>query len=75
MYPTYGRYGLSAGDQLLLVTMKLRLATAHKDLAHRFGIHVSRVIKIFHHWIDVMSREMRQLVSWPDHELVQETLP
>ena len=59
MYPTYGRYGLSAGDQLLLVMMKLRLATAHKDLAYRFGIYVSRVTKIFHHWIDVMSREMQ----------------
>ena len=61
------RYGLSAGDQLLLVMMKLRYATAHKDLTYRFGIHISRVTKNFHHWIDVMSREMQQLISWPDH--------
>ena len=73
--PTYDRHGLSAGDQLLLVMMKLRLATMHKDLAYRFGIHVSRVTKIFHHWIDVMSRELQQLISWPDHELVRKTLP
>ena len=55
--------------------MKLRLTTAHKDLAYRFGVHVSRVTKIFHYWIDIMSRELQQLISWPDHELVQETLP
>ena len=73
--PTYDRYGLSAGDQLVLVMMKLRLATPHKDLAYRFGVHVSRVTKIFHYWIDIMSRELQQLISWPDHELVRETLP
>ena len=73
--PTYTRYGLSAADQLLMVMMKLRHATSHKDLGYQFGVHISRVSKIFHHWIDIMSRELGQLVSWPDHELVRETLP
>lgn len=73
--PTYSRYGLSAADQILLVLMKLRRATPHKHLGYQFGIHVSRVSKIFHHWIDIMSRELQQLVSWPDHGLVRETLP
>jgi len=73
--PTYTRYGLSAGDQLLMVLMKLRHATTHKFLGYLFGVHVSRVSKIFHHWIDIMSREMNQLISWPDHGLVRETLP
>ena len=50
------------------------VVTPHKDLSYRFGIHVSRVTKIFHHWIDVMSRELQQLLSWPDHEFVRETL-
>ena len=35
--PTYNRYGLSAGDQLLLVMIKLRLATSHKDLDKYFS--------------------------------------
>ena len=73
--PTYNPYGLSAGDQLILVMMKLRLATPHKDLVYRFEVHVSWVTKIFHYWIDIMSRELQQLISWPDHELVRETLP
>lgn len=73
--PTYNRYGLSAGDQLLLVMIKLRLATAHKDLAYRFGFHVAQVTNNFHHWIDIMSRELQQLISWPDHGLACETLP
>lgn len=73
--PTYTRYGLPAADQLLMVMMKLRHATTHKDLGYQFGVHVSRVSKIFHHWIDIMSRELQQLISWPDHELVHETLP
>ena len=60
---TYDQYGLFAGDQLLLVMMKLRLATVHKDLAYRFGIHVSQVTKNFYHWIDVMSRGLQQLIS------------
>ena len=73
--PTYTRYGLSAADQLLMVLMKLRRATPHKHLGYQFGVHVSRVSKIFHHWIDIMSRELKQLISWPDHGLVRETLP
>lgn len=73
--PTYTRYGLSAADQLLMVMMKLRHATSHKNLGFQFGVHVSRVSKVFHHWIDIMSRELGQFISWSDHELVRETLP
>lgn len=44
----------SAADQLLLVMMKLRLATAHKDLTYRFGTRLLGY-KNFHHWIDIIS--------------------
>ena len=52
------------------VLMKLKLAIQNQDLAYRFGIHVTKVSKVFHLWIDVMFREMKQLISWPDRELI-----
>ena len=73
--PLYSRLGLEAHDQFLMVLMKLRLAVPNKDLGYRFGVHVTRVSKIFHHWIDIMSRELKQLISWPDHIVSMENLP
>lgn len=68
-------HGLNVGDQFLLVLMKLRLAVPNQDLACRFGIIPSRVSQLFHQWIDVMSRELEQLIKWPHHEIVQKHLP
>ena len=65
--------GLLTDDQFLLVLMKLKLAVPNQDLAYRFGIHVTKVSKIFHQWIDIMSREMKQFVCWPDRDLIQQT--
>ena len=73
--PLYSRLGLEANDQFLMVLMKLRLAVPNQDLAFRFGVHVTRVSKIFHHWINIMSRELKQLISWPDHIVSVENLP
>ena len=73
--PLYSRLGLEANDQFLMVLMKLRLAVPNQDLAFRFGVHVTRVSKIFHHWIHIMSRELKQLISWPDHIVSMENLP
>ena len=66
---------LSHGDELLLVCMKLRLAMPHEDLSYRFRIAVSSVSKIFHRWIDVMSRELHRLICWPDRTNIRQTLP
>ena len=66
--------GLSNSDQLLLVLMKLRLAIPNQDLAYRFRIHVTKVSKIFHTWID-MARELNQFIVWPDRGCIHENLP
>lgn len=58
--------GLSVEDQFLLVLMKLRTEFPNKELAYRFGISFGRVSQIFHEWIDVMARELNQLIVWPD---------
>ena len=67
--------GLTCSDQLLLVLMKLRLAIPNQDLGYRFKIHVTKVSKVFHVWIDIMSRELNQLIVWPDRGSIRENLP
>ena len=57
---------LSNKDCLLLVLTKLRTAVPNKELAYRFGITPGRVSQVFHEWIDVMARELSQLIVWPD---------
>ena len=67
--------GLSHSDQLLLVLMKLRLAIPNQDIAYRFKIHVTKVSKVFHTWIDIISRELSQLIVWPDRGCIRDNLP
>ena len=67
-------HGLHSRDQFLLVLMKLRLALAN-DLAYRLGITRKRVSQLFHEWVDVMSRELKQLIVWPARQVIRETLP
>lgn len=67
--------GLSCSDQLLLVLMKLRLAVPYQDLGYRFRIHVTKVSKVFHLWIDAMARELSQLITWPDRDCIRKNLP
>ena len=55
--------------------MKLRLALANDKLAYRFGITRNRVSQLFHEWVDMMSRELKQLIVWPDRQIIRETLP
>ena len=68
------KFALSAADQFLLVMMKLRLAVSLQDLPYRFRIGITVVSNIFHRWLDVM-RELKQLIVWPDHGILRETLP
>ena len=69
------KFALSAADQFLLVMMKLRLAVSFQDLSYRFRIGITVVSNIFHRWLDVMSRELKQLIVWPDRGILHETLP
>ena len=73
--PNTSKGKLSIKDQLLLVLMKLRTGASNKDLAYRFGISPGRVSQLFHEWIDILSRELKQLIVWPDREMLRKTLP
>ena len=66
---------LTIKDQFLLVLMKLRMGFPNKELAYRFGVSLGRVSQIFHEWIDIMARELNQLIVWPERKMIRETLP
>ena len=55
--------------------MQLRQAMTNQDLGYRFHIHLTRVSKIFHLWIDTMVTQLSPLVKWPDRAMIRSTLP
>ena len=62
-------------DEFFLTLTKLRLGLLHKDISYRMSVSEALVSKIFHKWIDLMYRELRQLITWPDRETLRENLP
>ena len=62
-------------DQFLLVLAKLRLGLSNRDLAYRMNIDEPSVSIIFHNWLDLMYREMKQFIIWPDPFVLRENLP
>ena len=44
------------------------------DTRQPFGLY-GRVSQLFHEWIDIMSRELRSLIVWPDRETIRKHLP
>ena len=71
----YLHFGLSPGDQFLMVLIKLRHADPHQHLGYQFGVHITRVSKIFNHWINIMYVELQPLIKWPEREMLRKTLP
>jgi len=55
----------------LMVLTKLR----HADPHQQFGVDITRVSKIFNHWINVMFVELQPLVRWPQRDILRKTLP
>ena len=70
----YLHFGLSSGDQFLMVLIKLRHADPHQHLRYQFGVHITRVSKIFNHWINIMYVELQPLIKWPEREMLRKTL-
>ena len=65
----------SLPNQFLLILSKLRLGLANRDLAYRLNITEPDVSTILHNWMDLMYRELRQLIIWPDRQTLRENLP
>lgn len=66
---------LSLIDEFFVTLVKLRLGVPHSDLAYRMGTNEKTIGCVFRHWIDVMSVELRCLISWPDKETLMHNLP
>uniref|UniRef100_A0A1X7UD02 Transposase Helix-turn-helix domain-containing protein n=1 Tax=Amphimedon queenslandica TaxID=400682 RepID=A0A1X7UD02_AMPQE len=62
-------------DEILLTLVKLKLGLTNQDIAYCTGINVNKVSPIFQRWLDIMYREFRQLIAWPERERLYETLP
>ena len=59
----YVHFGLSPGDQLLMVLTKLRHADPHQHLGY------------FNHWINIIHVELQPLIRWPERDMLRKTLP
>ena len=57
--------GMSPADELpvVIVLMKLSQGTTNQDLGYHFGIDMSKVMKVFHMWIDVLAANMKSLIK------------
>ena len=66
---------LSSPEEFLLCLMKLKLGLTHRDLATRFSISTSLACKIFHSWLDGMSKSIGKTVVWLSKEHVKITMP
>ena len=68
-------FGLKASEQFLLVLVKLKQAVQNQDLADRFCIHITKVLKVLHLRKDVMFNVVTDLISFLDRGLIRKNLP
>lgn len=66
---------MSAEDELLMILMKLRLASDFKDLAVRFDIGEKTIGQVFHEGIRVLACMLKPLVTWPNKEVLVANMP
>jgi hypothetical protein len=67
---------ISKFQQFIMTLMRMRLAVPLQLLGYIFGIHVSRVSRIFQDVINVMNiRLVDHFVFWPEREVLRMTLP
>ena len=73
--PEGGAAKLSQFDNFILTLMKLRLNASNYDLGFRFGVSESTVSRAFAKWIEAMDIRLSSLITWPDRESIQKTMP
>ena len=66
---------LSKFQEFILVLIKLPLGVSHQDLAYHFNISRAVVLRIIVSWLTVMDVSLSPLISWPDREQLQRTMP
>ena len=66
---------LSKFQSFTLTLMKMRLDASTFDLAFRFGVSATTASRVFSRWIEAMDVRLAFLVTWPDRESLQRTMP
>ena len=66
---------LSKFQEFVLVLIKLRLGVPHQDLAYRFNVSRAVVSRVIVCWLIAMDETLSSLISWPDREHLQRTMP
>lgn len=66
---------LSKFQEFILVLIKLRLGVPHQDLPYHFIISRAVVLRIIVSCLTVMDVSLSPLISWPDREQLQRTMP
>lgn len=61
--------------QLLIVLIKLRLNLDNIDLAYRFGVPKSFIVKYWNAWIPVMHLRLSEIPTWPSPEICDKYRP
>uniref|UniRef100_A0A1X7VJ73 Transposase Helix-turn-helix domain-containing protein n=1 Tax=Amphimedon queenslandica TaxID=400682 RepID=A0A1X7VJ73_AMPQE len=70
-----GHTSLTSFQQLMLTLMRLRLGSSGIELAYKFGIHSSTVLRIFSDIIEMLYIHLKCLIIWPERETLRQTLP
>ena len=73
--PEGGASKLNKFNYFILTLMKLRLNAANFNLGFRFGISKSTVGRAFAKWIEAMDIRLSFLITWPNRESIQKTMP
>ena len=66
---------LNKFQEFIMVLIKLRLNVPQQDIAYRFNVSRSVVSRVFSAWLIVMDIRLSPLISWPDREDLNRTMP
>ncbi|XP_077552871.1 uncharacterized protein LOC144167458 [Haemaphysalis longicornis] len=62
-------------QEMVVFLMRLRLNLNLEDIAYRFHVSQATVTRIIYKWLDAAYTRLTELVSWPQREELQKTMP
>lgn len=69
------RTSLTLFQQFVMVLIKFHLNLGDQDLAYRFNVTQSTIIRQIHKWIDILYVHLGPLVKWPNRDELLRTMP
>ena len=65
---------LSSKDNLLVISMKVKLGLYNKDVAFRFNVSPNVISKIYRTWLPILAENVKFLIIWPEREALRSNL-